>query len=679
MSVKPERKRALMSAIRDAAIKVIGQDLVKNDAEARLLTAVVRAYGDSPAGFIYASPSRANSTLRPPDVVLCHPDVGLLVIEAKGLPLKTIHGVDAGSILVRRSGYTRPENPIRQVEAQMFAIDDDIGRLIRPRWATPLSNCMVAFPDISESDWAAKGYDRAHPSSQLLFHEQLEDIGRLRKRIENLVQETLAPSRKDAPLNQEQIVTIARVFGNSDVINDRRPARVHVERDTLGGYIDDTLALEKYLSEEQKELSRLAVGESPRLIRGVAGSGKSVVLANLVSRYLHRELPSLEQPALIPPDVSIAVTCFNRSLVEFLQRKVRTSYREQTLNEQIPPDTVLITHLNNLMYNAINKRGWPLDYVPVSRVQDSVARAQAYREQIARFAQDAPEHYHTVCFDAIFLDEGQDLEPEEYRLLLDLIRPHPMTGEKPLIIFYDDAQNLYGRRRPIWRDIGINVAVGDRSRVMRECFRNSRPIVELAFNVLLGSRAPEELRVQTRQYADVAFLKERGLVEEVGDHVRVGFAEREGNKPSIHSFEREAEEINWVADEIVRLIRDEQVRPEDILITFYSTHTVDYKRLEALIQAQLSDIGFVHPFGDSDDKRGYIFRAGCITVSTVHGAKGYDAPIVFVLGADRFEYNKEGRAAFYVASTRAKFYLHVTGVQRPGTLLWEAKQVWEVI
>lgn len=668
-----------MGAIRDATIKVIGQDLVKNDAEARLLTAVVRAYGSASAGFIYASPSRARSTTRPPDVVLCHPDVGLLVIEAKGLPLKTIHGVEAGSILVRRSGYTRPENPIRQVEDQMFAIDDDIGRLIRVRWQTPLSNCMVAFPQISESDWVGRGYDRAHPSSQLLFREQIEDADRLRSRIDNLVRQTLAASRKESPINLDHIRLVAQVFGNSDVINEIRPPRNHVENESLGGYIDDMMALEKYLSDEQKELSRLGVGEYPRLIRGVAGSGKSIVLANLVSRYLHRRLPSLEEPTLFPPELSVAVTCFNQSLVEFLQRKVAAAYREQTLHSEVPPEHVLITHLNGLLFRLIRERGWPLEYISTRKIGDSEQRASEYRQQIAKLAQTDPQRYHSLCFDAIFLDEGQDLEPEEYRLLLDLIRPHPVTGEKPLIIFYDDAQNLYGRRRPVWRDLGINVAVGDRSRVMRECFRNSRPIVELAFNVLLGSRAPEAVRVQTRQYADLAYLKDRGLVEEVGDHMRVGFAEREGERPGIHTFDTEAQEVEWLADKVIDLIHGQQVRPEDILIAFYRSSTFQYTRLQELIRARLPQIDFVLPFGDSPDKQQFIFKPGAVTISTVHGAKGYDAPVVFVAGVDRFDDNNAGRAAFYVATTRAKLILHLSGLDRPGSLLDEALSVSQVL
>ena len=71
---------------------------------------------------------------------------------------------------------------------------------------------------------------------------------------------------------------------------------------------------------------------------------------------------------------------------------------------------------------------------------------------------------------------------------------------------------------------------------MLECFRNTRQIVELAFNVLLGTQSLPEQRVQTRTYADINYLKQRGVIEETGDHVRVRFAEREYKRPDMQGF-----------------------------------------------------------------------------------------------------------------------------------------------
>jgi superfamily I DNA and RNA helicase len=314
-----------------------------------------------------------------------------------------------------------------------------------------------------------------------------------------------------------------------------------------------------------------------------------------------------------------------------------------------------------------------LNYIRITDLRDATARAADYRAQIADWAAGAPEHYESSCFDYIFVDEGQDFEPEEFRLLLDLIKPHPATSEKPIVIFYDDAQNLYGRSRPVWREIGINV-VGERAQVMKECFRNTRPIVELAFNVLLGSAAPPEERALTRTYADIAYLKERGLVEENGDLIEVRFAERRGDPPRVNQFSGENDEMRWVAQQIARLVCDEGVRREDILVLFSGPKVFDHARLESLITASIPDIEFVRPFAKQDIDQ-YIFQPGKLTISTVAGAKGYDAPIVFIVGANRFGTDIEGRAAFYVAATRAKMFLQITGVESGNSLLEEAAAI----
>lgn len=295
-------------------------------------------------------------------------------------------------------------------------------------------------------------------------------------------------------------------------------------------------------------------------------------------------------------------------------------------------------------------------------------------DQIAAFAESEPERYHKLCFDALFIDEGQDFDPEEYKLLLDLVKTDPQTGEKTLIIFYDDAQNVYGRPRPVWQSLGINIR-RERSRVMRRSFRNTRQIVELAFNVLLGTQAPATIKVQTKTFADLSYLRDQRLIEESADYCKVWFAERDGLLPQVKGFASHADEVAWVAQEIVRLLKEEAVRPEDILVLFQQPAFINLFGLKQQIQQAIPGQQFIEPYGTSDDKHSYIFRPGYLTLSTIYGAKGYDDPIVFVIGADRFETDTKGRAAFYVGATRAKMLLYVTGMERGQSLLSETKAV----
>lgn len=676
-----EIKTKLASAIRDAKIRyVIDMELIKNDEEAILLTSLLKAYGDSSSGFLYYSPGRAKSTERPPDAVLCHPATGLLVIEAKGHTIDQIESVEAGHILVRYQGRIHPKNIIQQVENQMFEIRSDARKLVRDERRIPLTNCMVAFPNIYESDWVRRGFDKSHPTVTLLFKDHFETTSRLKQRIAKLVNDSLKKAGRTQALDITQIDTILRVFGNSSVINEHRHIRQNIDENSLGNYIDEMINVDKYLSREQQELSRMTIDDSPRLIRGVAGSGKSVVLANMVARYIHRRLNSLEMPLFPEQGISICVTCFNRALVEFLRQKIRMAYQEQTLEQTIPGNSLVVSHLNSLMYYLVHDKNWPIQYIPVTERENLGPEewAKQYRSQIHEFEVNQPEWYRDYCFDVMFVDEGQDFAPEEYRLLLDLIKPNEISGEKTLVIFYDDAQNIYGRTRPVWRDIGINVT-GERSYVMRECFRNTRQIVELAFNVLLGSQAPAEMKVQTRTYADINYLKEIKVIEEAGDHIRVSFAEREDKKPEIQEFPDEISEIDWISSEIIRLIREEKVRTEDILVVFYRQSLFDYQTLMNKIQAQLPELEFILPFGNSPDKDKYIFQAGKLTISNVYGAKGYDAPIVFMVGVDKFNLDREGRASFYVGATRAKLFLYLTGIKKANSLLTESRKICQLL
>ncbi|MEZ4614726.1 MAG: ATP-binding domain-containing protein [Caldilineaceae bacterium] len=130
-----------------------------------------------------------------------------------------------------------------------------------------------------------------------------------------------------------------------------------------------------------------------------------------------------------------------------------------------------------------------------------------------------------------------------------------------------------------------------------------------------------------------------------------------------------------MAQEIIRLITEEAVRSEDILVLFHQPTVINRFSLKQKIQQAIPGQQFVEPYGTSHDKHGYIFRPGYLTLSTVYGAKGYDAPVVFVIGTDRFDMDTKGRAAFYVGATRAKLLLYVTGMAREQSLVTELTAV----
>jgi len=91
--------------------------------------------------------------------------------------------------------------------------------------------------------------------------------------------------------------------------------------------------------------------------------------------------------------------------------------------------------------------------------------------------------------------------------------------------------------------------------------------VEFAFNILVGKCAGTGDGARgIRGFADTKTLKDKELVTETDDFVKVHFAKQEGARPVIKPFPDGPAEVNWVAEEVARLVDEEHVRPDDILI-----------------------------------------------------------------------------------------------------------------
>lgn len=673
----------LKSVIRNAAAAIHGANDIQNDAQAEVALAIIRRYGTLPEALIYFEPCTVNSSSRPADVLICHPEIGIVVIEVKGWLIDQIESINGGIFNVTKQGRIQPHSPLRQAEGAMFAIKHQLERTLSRQKSVlktefPLTNIMVAFPNITTAGWKRRGFDLAiagEHAEHYLLRDDFASKERLSQRFFTLTARTLNESRKNRPLLPQHGVALKQVLGDSATLNEQRALRQENDEGTLGAYIDEIASLDKYLSAEQQSLSRMALMGNPRLVRGVAGSGKTVVLANVVARYIKRKTEvTRDMFDEQKNDIKIAVVCFNRSLVPMLQRKIRLAYRQQT-QEDVPADILFVKHFNGFMWYVCNDLNTPLDYLKIDKKVGEVERAEQYLRQLDDFEATQPTWYESVLYDAIFVDEGQDLLPQEYQILHKLTKVDARTGERNLIVFYDDAQNMYARPRPNWSEIGIDLT--SRSRVMKECFRNTRQIVDVAFNVLLGTYAPDDMRVQTRTYADVDTLIRNELVTETDTGFHIHFAEREFERPIVSAFETRSAEKLWIVEELRRLIEDEDVRPDDILILF--NHERDYEDLDREIERYLKKHhvqGFVKPYGrHDDDKNSLIFRENYLTLSTVHGAKGYDAYIVFMVGVDQYAPDdREDRAAFYVGATRAKLILYISGIKSANSLLPEAEQ-----
>jgi superfamily I DNA/RNA helicase len=254
-------------------------------------------------------------------------------------------------------------------------------------------------------------------------------------------------------------------------------------------------------------------------------------------------------------------------------------------------------------------------------------------------------------FAATFVDEAQDLGHETLRLLIGLTEVDPRGG-RAVLVFYDNAQNVYGRPPPRWKELGLDLR--GRSDVMKESFRTTRQNTELALDVLDRLR-PVERDPDLRELA----ATEPPLLwrDDVGWHA--DFCSVDGQAPAVWLFDDRDAELDTVVAQVRAWIERDRVRPGHIrLLAMKNTRDLLVTRLRQALGPVRVELRTTMGFADCDD---------AVAVSTPHSFKGHDAELVIVVGVDGFCTGGEPLVApIYVALTRARTLLFVTATRATG-------------
>lgn len=197
-------------------------------------------------------------------------------------------------------------------------------------------------------------------------------------------------------------------------------------------WIDLVTTAPRWLDEVQERVAN-EIPEGPQRIRGVAGSGKTLLLARRAA-IMHA----------VHPDWDLALVYAHPGSAEPLRRRVETFYRDLT---GTAPD---YTRLR--IWHAWGSEAAPGFYGEASHrwtgrtlTQADAQRQLGWRPAATRglawaceqlegdLGEEAPEPF----LDAILIDEGQDLPPSAYRLARLALRP-----PRRLYWTHDDAQGI---------------------------------------------------------------------------------------------------------------------------------------------------------------------------------------------------------------------------------------------
>jgi AAA domain len=504
----------------------------------------------------------------------------------------------------------------------------------------------------SHDDWKRLinvGLSRAREFVLLLASRSEMDEPYLRPLLDNLAPRCLKRSGKA----MSWVEVPARLVVKVD-------PQIAANPDLLGSQIERRKSLRPVMSADQQRLCGYIMDGKPRLVRGVAGSGKTVVLAHWLQKTVRNFADK--------PDAKVWAVYANRSLHRLIADTIEDAWKADGSSGQFPWGRVELLHIRDLLRNLLPEAGLS--------VGGDDFNYDAMADEYLKYMLRKPSEQIRARCQAMFVDEAQDMGPNTLMLLTSLVEQTDPSNPKSraMNIFYDDAQNIYGRARPKWSEIGLEMRGRGRSTVMKESFRSTRPITEFALNVLYHLQPPDA-------DPDHKELMERGLVERTlrggNPWWNVRYNQVEGPVPIFRKFPSLGAQIDALGQQVVRWIREEGVKPSDICI-LYNGRNIKYhleQHVAPLLQQMGSRLVVV-------GQQGWRGSDNAVLASTTHSYKGYDSEVVVIAGVEQFiaapeeiapeETDKDIPAkkkvilakTLYVAMTRARSVLAVYSYRR---------------
>jgi superfamily I DNA and RNA helicase len=423
-------------------------------------------------------------------------------------------------------------------------------------------------------------------------------------------------------------------------------------------------------------------------IRGLAGSGKTIVLA-LKAAYLHAQHPKWD----------IAVTFNSRALKNHFERLITTFSIEQTGEE---PDWEKLRILPAWGAPGGGRREGiyhefcvanDIEYLDY-RTAQARWQSQGAFEGVCRKALSEVDDPRGL-YDAVLVDEAQDLPIEFLRICYWGLR-----NPKRLVYAYDELQNLSGGAglpsaleifgigksgKPLVSFDAGRVGSARRDIILEKCYRNSRPVLVTAHALGFGTyRVPErneriglvQMFDQPDLWTDIGYEITEGQLEDGHDVTLARTPETsplflEEHSPlsdliQFKTFASDDAQATWIADEIQANLRIDELRYDDIVVI--NTNPLTSRTNFGAVRKALLDRNILsHLAGvDTDAEVFYKHDVDSITCTGIFRAKGNEAGMVYIINAEEAFSSTLSlarvRNRLFTAITRSKAWVRVVGV-----------------
>ena len=523
-----------------------------------------------------------------PDFLLLSPKYGVIIVEIKDFSekyLKTISKSGKWEWL-KHEKLVLLDNPFDQIYQYWRVVKGRIDHCHFPEETDIPINRLVVFSQIPQNGHIAEEIRKISPKKvHLCFKETLGRNEAFKDFFYDII-----------PLNCELINDQFKHVRANLIPSCRLPS---LKQADLMKYFKSEDKV-KLLDQDQEKFAR-ELGEGHRLIFGVAGSGKTVLLIARARILAKRH-----------PDWKILILCYNKLL------------RKQIFNILNPQDyeadiTISTFHgwARNYILNADDEFS-SLYHEANKRAKEEDKKDDFFQEFVPKilYQMIKSQGENQILYDAILIDEAQDFEQVWFKPIMQVLNPDTNS----LLITCDGLQGIYARKRFTWLSVGIQA----RGRVKR--FDKSY-------------RIPIEIGIIAQKVLPLNITNLIGQFDEF-----ISTKQFIGNHGTVEIFISDTREEEYV--KLVEKIARSLKRPPEILVLF---------------KLNMKKIHYKHPFFDYlkshniewKDLQDYNYDSPGLVIGTLYGTKGLESDIIIIPELDTY-YSNQDRQLLYVGMTRSR-------------------------
>ncbi len=523
-----------------------------------------------------------------PDFLLLSPKYGIIIVEIKDYSekyLKTISKSGKWEWL-KHEKLVLLDNPFDQIYQYWRSVKGRIDNCHFPEETDVPISRLVVFSQIPQTGYIAEKIREISPKKvYLCFKETLGRNEKFRDFFFDMI-----------PLNCELTNDQFKHIRANLIPTCRLPS---LKQSNLMEYFKSEDQV-KLLDEEQEKLAR-ELGEGHRLIFGVAGSGKTVLLIARARILAKRH-----------PDWKFLILCYNK----LLKKQIFNMLNPQDYDADITIST-FHSWARNYILNADDEFS-SLYHEANKKAKEEDKKDDFFQEFVPKILNQMikSQGENQLPYDAILIDEAQDFEKVWFEPIMQLLNPDTNS----LLITCDGLQGIYARKRFTWSSIGIQA----RGRVKR--FDKSYRI-PIEIGIIAQKILPKNITNLIGQFDEFMSTKQF-----IGNH---------GTVEIFVSDTREDEYIKLV-EKIARSLKS----PQEILVLF---------------KLNMKKINYKHPFFDYlkshnikwKDLQDYNYESPGLVIGTLYGTKGLESDTIIIPELDTYNSNQD-RQLLYVGITRSR-------------------------